>query len=89
MKYELTISGGFSGLSRSYKGELPLSEKNTLEIIELLQHHEDRPSEKGRDVEVYHIRIHHRGNALEWKIGEENLPEPLRDLLVQMRQQQP
>lgn len=84
MKFELEVHGGFTGLRRTYSGELDLSaaELNLLNELSVSNPEEDSGF---RDQESYNIILKGEPEPIRFHLTERQLTPVLRELLRKMK----
>lgn len=85
MKYALTISGGFAGLTRTYEGDIALQEDVKRDIIEYLSDSTQTKNTMVRDAMQYHIKLEDTTTAYEAYFTDPNIPEAIRVLINDLK----
>ncbi|SHI87398.1 protealysin inhibitor emfourin [Pseudozobellia thermophila] len=80
MKYKIEITGGFTGIPKSYEGELPLKGAEKKELLRTLR----SPSvgnEALRDGQHYSLSFEDGDKTYAAAFAEHSLPRELRELI--------
>lgn len=80
MKYKIEITGGFTGIPKSYEGELPLEGAEKKVLLQTLGH-SSVENEQLRDGQQYHISFDDGDRVYAAAFAEHSLPPELRTLI--------
>ncbi|ADV51227.1 hypothetical protein Celal_3983 [Cellulophaga algicola DSM 14237] len=82
MKYSLSISGGFTGITKKYAGEVSVAGTELKKIVEALNTPPLAKNENLRDGLQYHLNVQKDTENYEANFDDSNLPSPIRSLIT-------
>ncbi|PID68903.1 MAG: hypothetical protein CR989_03930 [Flavobacteriales bacterium] len=86
MEYEIKISGGFAGLTQSYKGKKKLSPTEKKALIKAFKKaKETKENKKLRDAFHYRIKLKLDDKIYLSNFSDANLPMPLREIIQELQ----
>lgn len=88
MKYNISIEGGFSGITKVYEGELPMDEKEQANLLDSMSGPAGPLNPRMADGLIYRIRLYKENLPLERVFDDANLPMPMRFFLRRITTQQ-
>ncbi|QWX85232.1 hypothetical protein H0I23_06230 [Cellulophaga sp. HaHaR_3_176] len=85
MKCVVTISGGFTGITKTYEGEVDLPEQKEKEIFNLLSDAQITKNENFRDGLKYHVQFKDTFKQHEAYFSDPNMPDAIRALITDVK----
>ncbi len=86
MKYHIEVTGGLMGRVKEYEGELHLSQESRARILKGVQI-PIAPNANVRDGLLYSFTLQEGKLSYSANFDDTNLPEPLRDLVENVKKQ--
>ncbi|MFC4096778.1 protealysin inhibitor emfourin [Euzebyella saccharophila] len=84
MRYRIEISGGFSGIPKTYEGRANIEKEQLEKIIHYLEENTNESNPDLRDGQQYSFQIEEGTQSHSALFTEKSLPTELRQLLEQL-----
>lgn len=85
MKYRITVEGGFTGIPKSYEGEVTIKANEARILLSALETPQKTGNPALRDSFLYRFQLSGEGKVAEGLYDDSNLPEILRTFLETIR----
>lgn len=83
MKYKILVEGGFTGIPKTYEGELDLNAEESSLLFALMMEPEEQ-NEQLRDGYRYDVSLSDSDVALRASFNDSSLPQAIREILARL-----
>ena len=81
MRYEIKVEGGFTGIAKTYEGDIELKGETKEVLLNLFRTNFAQDNQNLRDVPRYHLKLTEGEEEHLAQFDETNLPLPIRQFI--------